>query len=246
MIAVGGSSLYEKSGKASHKPLIEGYAPLVKRIAQHMITRMPANVQLDDLLQAGMIGLLEATQKYDPSQGASFDTYAGIRIRGSMIDEVRKGDWVPRSVHRNARLINDAMAKVEVREGRDATSSEVAEEMGIHIDEYYAMSQDALCGRLFSVEESIDDDELHGSDSLFEKPDFHPPHHQVHRDHLKQAMVRAINTLPERERLVLSLYYDEELNLKEIGQVLGVSESRVSQMHSQAALRLRTRLHDWL
>ena len=246
MIAADGISMYEQSGKISRQPVVEDYAPLVKRIAQHLITRMPASVQLDDLLQAGMIGLLEAAQKYDAAQGASFETYAGIRIRGSIIDEMRKGDWVPRSVHRNARRINQAIASVEAREGRDATSTEVAEEMGIPIDEYHAMSQDAVCGRLFSIEESFNEDESPIDRGAFEKSTLHTPHQQAHREHLQASMVKAIDTLPERERLVLSLYYDEELNLKEIGQVLGVSESRVSQIHSQAALRLRTRLQDWL
>lgn len=246
MIAADGIHLYDQSGKAVQPPVVENYAPLVKRIAQHMMLRMPASVQLDDLLQAGMIGLLEAAQKYDASQGASFDTYAGIRIRGSIIDEMRKGDWVPRSVHRNTRLINDAIAKVEAREGRDASSSEIAKEMGISLDEYHAMSQDSMCGRLFSVEESLQDDEHQVDHAATDKSTFHTPHQQIYRDHLKASMAKAIDTLPERERLVLSLYYDQELNLKEIGQVLDVSESRVSQIHSQAALRLRTRLQDWL
>ncbi|MGH1485026.1 MAG: RNA polymerase sigma factor FliA [Cellvibrionaceae bacterium] len=246
MIAVDGISMYEQSGQLSNQPVVEDYAPLVKRIAQHMMVRMPASVQLEDLLQAGMIGLLEASQKYDASQGASFETYAGIRIRGSIIDEMRKGDWVPRSVHRNARQINQAMADVEAREGRDATSAEVAEQMGVDINEYHAMSQDAVCGRLFSIEESFNDEESFIENATQSSAAFSTPHSQTHRDILKESMVKAIQELPERERMVLSLYYDEELNLKEIGQILGVSESRISQIHSQAALRLRSRLQEWL
>jgi RNA polymerase sigma factor for flagellar operon FliA len=245
MIAVDGISMYEQSGQTANPPVVEDYAPLVKRIAQHMMVRMPASVQLEDLLQAGMIGLLEAAQKYDSSQGASFETYAGIRIRGSIIDEMRKGDWVPRSVHRNARRINQAIADVEAREGRDATSAEVAEEMGVDINEYHVMSQDAICGRLFSIEESYNDEDLRIEETATNNTSFSTPHTETHRDTLKASMVKAINELPERERMVLSLYYDEELNLKEIGQILGVSESRVSQIHSQAALRLRSRLQEW-
>jgi RNA polymerase sigma factor for flagellar operon FliA len=236
-------NMYEQSSPQSSKPGIETYAPLVKRIAQHVMVRMPASVQLEDLIQAGMIGLLEASKKYDASQGASFETYAGIRIRGAIIDEMRKGDWVPRSVHRNARRINEAMLEVESREGRDATATEIAEQMGVEIDEYHSMSQDALCGKLFSVEESFENDEPSAEDI---NTVFSTPHKLAHKESLRQAMTKAIGDLPEKEQMVLSLYYTDELNLKEIGQVLGVSESRVSQIHSQAALRLRSKLQDWL
>ncbi len=246
MIAVDGIYMYEQARKTPVQPSVEDYAPLVKRIAQHMMVRMPASVQIEDLIQAGMVGLLEASRKYDSSQGASFETYAGIRIRGSIIDEMRKGDWVPRSVHRNSRRINEAIADVEIREGRDATSAEVAAEMGIDINEYHAMSQDAVCGRLFSIEESFVDEEPHSQESVENKGSFSTPHTQTQRDSLKQSIAQAIRDLPEREQMVLSLYYDEELNLKEIGQIMGVSESRISQIHSQAALRLRSRLQDWV
>ncbi len=246
MIAVDGINMYEQARKTPVQPSVEDYAPLVKRIAQHMMVRMPASVQIEDLIQAGMVGLLEASHKYDASQGASFETYAGIRIRGSIIDEMRKGDWVPRSVHRNSRRINEAIADVETREGRDATSAEVAAEMGIDINEYHAMSQDAVCGRLFSIEESFVDEEPHLQESVENKGAFSTPHTQTQRDTLKQSIAQAIRDLPEREQIVLSLYYDEELNLKEIGQIMGVSESRISQIHSQAALRLRSRLQDWV
>ncbi|MGH1440395.1 MAG: RNA polymerase sigma factor FliA [Cellvibrionaceae bacterium] len=237
--------MYEQAKPTAPQPIVEDYAPLVKRIAQHMMVRMPASVQLDDLIQAGMIGLLEAAQKYDASQGASFETYAGIRIRGSIIDEMRRGDWVPRSVHRNSRRINEAITEVENREGRDAASQEVADALGVTLDEYHSMSQDAMSGRLFSIEESFAEDDPYSHDSAESSPAFTPPHSQVHKDSLKKSIAESIKNLPEREQLVLSLYYDEELNLKEIGQILGVSESRVSQIHSQAALKLRSRLQNW-
>ncbi len=222
---------------------IEEYAYLVKRIAQHMMARLPASVQLDDLVQAGMIGLLEASQKFDASKGASFETYAGIRIRGAIVDEMRRGDWVPRSVHRNSRRIHDAIAQVEALTGRDANDSEIAEAMGVSIDEYFTMAQDAASGRLFSFEETVTEDDYGAAaENAFAVSG---PAEEVHHHVLQQALATAIDELPEREKLVLSLYYNEELNLKEIGLVLGVSESRVSQIHTQAALRLRKKMTDW-
>ncbi|MBX2808523.1 MAG: RNA polymerase sigma factor FliA [Cellvibrionaceae bacterium] len=240
-----GAKCYQQSSKVSAAPVVEEYVYLVKRIAQHVMARMPASVQLDDLVQAGMVGLLEAWQKYDAAQGASFETYAGIRIRGAIIDEMRKGDWVPRSVHRNARRISDVIAGVEAQLGRDATSTEIADAMGIDINEYHTMCQDVVYGRLFSIEESFDDDDNSATDHSSDRG-FVAPHDNAQQAGLKQALAREISELPEREALILSLYYDEELNLKEIGQIIGVSESRVSQIHSQAALRLRSRLRDWL
>lgn len=234
---------YEQSQEVMHNINIEDYAYLVKRIAHHLIARMPASVQLDDLIQAGMVGLIEASQKYDGSRGASFETYAGIRVRGAMVDEMRRGDWVPRSVHRNARRIMDAMAAVEGRTGRDASDYEVAEELGVELEEYHAMANDSASGRLFSFEETLEKEEYEfatpTSDALAN------PSENAQRQALAGALTSAIEDLPEREKLVLSLYYDEELNLKEIGQVLGVSESRVSQIHSQAAIRLKKKMSDW-
>lgn len=226
----------------SHE-LVEQYAPLVKRIAQHLMARLPASVQLDDLIQSGMIGLLEAASKYDMSKGASFETYAGIRIRGAIIDEVRRGDWTPRSVHRNGRRVAEAMRQVETREGRDASDREVADELGISLSEYHGLLQDSMEARLFSVDELTDESD-EGSALQFEGGDLSPSD-AVSQDAFRSALVAAIGDLPEKERLVLALYYDEELNLKEIGSILGVSESRVSQIHSQAALRLRSRLKGW-
>lgn len=223
---------------------VEEYAPLVKRIAFHMMARMPASVQVDDLIQAGMIGLLEAAQKFDGSRGASFETYAGIRIRGAIVDEMRRGDWTPRSVHRNARRVAEAVAIVEARTGRDARDVDVAAELGMELEEYYEILQDSASIRLFSLEESCEDD-----DSKLDQPAasaaLQGPSEQVHNEAMQRALAEAITRLPERERLVLSLYYDQELNLKEIGQVLSVSESRVSQIHSQATMRLRSRLAGW-
>jgi RNA polymerase sigma factor for flagellar operon FliA len=222
--------------------VVERYAPLVKRIAHHLLLRMPASVQIDDLIQSGMIGLLEAAKKYDVSKGASFETYAGIRIRGSMLDEVRKGDWAPRSVHRKSRKVAEAVKAIEARTGKDAQVCEIAKELEIDLNAYYAILQDASGSRLFSF-----DDIMEGDDSAieFSAGELPGPCDGLQRSTFKAHLAKAIDGLPDREKLVLALYYDEELNLKEIGEVIGVSESRVSQIHSQAATRLRARLTDW-
>jgi len=245
MALVDGITMYEQANTPPADLRIEDYAVLVKRIAQHMMARMPASVQIDDLIQAGMVGLLEASRKYDTTRGASFETYAGIRIRGAMVDEMRKGDWVPRSVHRNARRISEAISTLEAKLGRNAKDGEVADALNMDLDEYYSASHDAATGRLFSIDDSFDNED----DDLNATTDFNftfiAPHDSVQKDALKHAVAQAIKGLSEREQMVLALYYDEELNLKEIGQVLGVSESRVSQIHSQATLRLKSRLGDW-
>lgn len=218
------------------------YAPLVKRIAYHLMGRLPDTVQIDDLIQAGMLGLLEASKHYDASQGASFETYAGIRIRGAMLDELRRADWAPRSVHKKARMVAEAIRELENRLGRDVKDTEVAGHLGIGLDEYRQILQDSLSCKTFSVEELTQ-----GEDSVID--DIHTAHHpeeQLMQQNFRRALAEAIAELPERERLVVSLYYDEELNLREIGLVLNVSESRVSQICSQAMLRLRAKLADWL
>jgi RNA polymerase sigma factor for flagellar operon FliA len=217
--------------------LVARHAGLVKRIAWHLAGRLPPSVDVDDLVQAGMIGLLEAAAHYSPGRGASFETYAGIRIRGAMIDALRKLDWAPRSVHRRAREVAGAMRAVEEREGREAQDAEVAAELGLTLEEYHRIVQDAAFCQVASLDESDGAAEVadQGQD----------PGLAVEQGELRTAMAEAIAGLPERERLVMSLYYDEELNLKEIGAVLGVSESRVCQIHGQALSRLRSRLRQW-
>lgn len=238
-----GLAAYSSVQQRSHEDLVMRYAPLVKRIAYHLMNRLPPNVQADDLIQAGMIGLLEASKNYDPTQGASFETYAGIRIRGAMLDEIRRSDWTPRSVHRKARLVADAMREIENAEGRDARDSEVAESLGMSLSEYHHILQDASGCRVFSLDEltALGDFTAHNT-----KCDSQTPFDGLQKDAFKGALADAISGLPERERLVIAMYYNEELNLREIGQVLGVSESRVCQIHSQATLRLRSRLSEWL
>jgi len=242
MIAsAGGLSMYTRAQVSADNQdrLVEQYAPLVKRIAYHLLGRLPASVQVEDLMQAGMIGLLEASRKFDFGKGASFETYAGIRIRGAMLDEVRKGDWAPRSVHRNTRMVSDAMRSVESRLGRDAKDHEVAAELDMSLEEYYSILNDTAGSKLFSF-----DDLLESGAPADVQGDFEP-FAGLEDERFRAALAEAINGLPEREKLLLSLYYDEELNLKEIGAVLGVSESRVSQLHSQCAARLRARLSSW-
>lgn len=230
---------YNSTRAGSIDAQVEQYAPLVKRIAHHLMGRLPQSVQVDDLIQAGMIGLLEAIKHYDDSHGASFETYAGIRIRGAMLDEVRRNDWAPRSVHRKARQVAEAMRAVETREGREASPREIAAELEISLDDYHALLSDASGHRFFSLDEASE-----GETPIVE----HIPDERasivdgLQNDEFQHELAEAIAGLPERERLVMALYYDEEFNLKEIGAVLGVTESRVCQIHSQALLRLRARL----
>jgi RNA polymerase sigma factor for flagellar operon FliA len=231
----------EKSGYADD--LVQRYAPLVKRIAYHLMCRLPPSVQIDDLIQAGMIGLLEASKNYDPTQGASFETYAGIRIRGSMLDEIRKGDWAPRSLHRKVREVAKAVREIEAEKGGDAKDAEVAQRLGITLDEYYQIMQNANEHRIFSFEDVPT--KIEGlTEGLTDR--IRGPVEDLESDGFKHALARAIASLPERERLVMSLYYDDELNLRETGEVLGVSESRVCQIHGQALIRLRARMSEWL
>ena len=223
----------------SQEDIVTEHATLVKRIAYHLMSRLPSCVQVEDLIQSGMIGLLEAAKNYDSSQGASFETYAGIRIRGSMLDEIRKGDWAPRSLHRKVREISQAIREIEGEKGRDAKDTEVAERLDITLNEYHQVLQDANSHQILSFED-LPSKDSGMSDGLSGK--IAGPLDSLMEDDTRQLLARAIDTLPEREKLVMALYYDEELNLRETGDVLGVSESRVCQIHSQALIRLRARV----
>lgn len=219
--------------------LVEKHASLVKRIAYHLMGRLPSSVQVEDLIQAGMIGLLEAAKNYDSTQGASFETYAGIRIRGSMLDEIRKGDWAPRSLHRKVREIAQAVHEIESETGRDARDSEVAARLKMELDEYHHVLQDASNHQIMSLED-LPSKENSMADGMIDR--IPGPFENLQSENLREILVQAIASLPERERLVMSLYYNEELNLRETGEVLGVSESRVCQIHAQALIRLRSRI----
>lgn len=222
--------------------IVERHAPLVKRIAHHLMARLPASVIVDDLIQSGMIGLLEAAKNFDGSKGASFETFAGIRIRGAMLDEIRKGDWTPRSVHKNSRTITEAITQVERETGADARDVDIAAKLNVSLVQYHQMLNEVNAGKLVAIEDLgvsedvIGDEQTKGSDIPFE---------DLMQGAFQKALAHAITTLPEREAIVLSLYYDEELNLREIGEVLEVSESRVSQIHSQAMLKLKSRMQSW-
>jgi len=234
---------YSKINEQSKEALVKTHAVLVKRIAHHLLGRLPQSVQLDDLIQAGMIGLLEAARHYDASKGASFETYAGIRIRGHMLDEVRRNDWVPRSVYRNSRKISETVQLIENRLGREAKDVEIAAALEITITEYHEMLQDSAGSHLYGFDDlGVTDDVLHGEEGALTLTT--EPHAKVMRDDLMMHLTQVIENLPQKEQLVLSLYYEQDLNLKEIGEVIGVSESRISQILSQAILRIKARLPD--
>ena len=232
-----GLAAYAK--EADRNQMVEKHGYLVNRIAHHLLVRLPNSVQLDDLVQAGMLGLLESIAKYDPSRGASFETYAGIRIRGAMLDEVRRGDWAPRSVHRNKRRVLEAIKAIETQTGREPADRDVAAALDMSLEDYHAIMQDTADTRLASYEEISQ-----GEDTGL-LPRYEPGDHGVERAALFDALAAAIGELPEREKLVMALYYNEELNLKEIGAVLDVSESRISQIMSQATKRVRGKISNW-
>lgn len=233
--------MYTANGQAGKDDLVNRHAPLVKKIAYHLLGRLPSSVIVDDLIQAGMLGLLDAANQYDPSQGASFETYASIRVRGSMLDELRRTDWAPKSVHRKARDLAAAIRQVEAATGHDASDREVAETMGISLDEYHQILLETSSSRMFSVEELAGDE----GDAYERFSGSTPsPVETLEDEEFRSHLVDAIGTLPEREQLIMSLYYEQELNLREIGAVLNVTESRVSQIMSQAHSRLRARLHE--
>ncbi len=222
--------------------LIMRHAELVKRIAYHLVGRLPPSVEVADLIQAGMLGLLEASAHFTADRGASFETYAGIRIRGAMLDALRKLDWAPRSVHRKARAAATAVREIEAEVGREARDSEIAERMGVSLGDYHRIVQDAASCRLASLDDAGPDEESPLQRTADEGPD---PFSRIADEGFRAALTNAIDELPERERMVMSLYYDDELNLKEIGAVLKVTESRVCQLHGQALIRLKARLVAW-
>jgi len=238
---LGNSCVNHQLNAQAKEVLVRTHTLLIKRIAYHLLGRLPRSIQLEDLMQAGMVGLLEAAMRYDDSEGASFETYAGIRIRGHMLDEVRRNDCVPRSVYRNARMISEAVRKVENTLNRDAKDSDVAKELGVSLEEYHHILSDATGAHLYGFDDlGVTDDSLK-SEGAAALPE---PQDRVMKDDFKRQLTEIIDGLPEKERLVLSLYYEHELNLKEIGDLLDVSESRVSQLHGQATHRIRSRIQD--
>ncbi|MFT5218316.1 MAG: RNA polymerase sigma factor for flagellar operon FliA [Planctomycetota bacterium] len=230
----------ESQGLGANDQIIR-YCPLVKRIAYHLLNRLPPSVQIDDLIQAGMVGLLEASRNFDADKGASFETFAGIRIRGSMIDEIRRSDWTPRSVHRKYRSVADAIRKIENETGQDARDSDVALQLGISLSEYHQILIDSSSSRIYSIESLEEQNQDTEVPSSSEKT----PDESLSRNDYQTQLKESISELPDKEQLVMSLYYDDEMNFREIGEILDVTESRICQLHGRALLRIKSRMSDW-
>jgi RNA polymerase sigma factor for flagellar operon FliA len=235
--------MYTVKGKADKNHLLTEHMPLVKRLAHQMKAKLPPSVEVDDLIQAGMIGLLDAIQRYEENHGAQFETYAVLRIRGAMLDELRSNDWMPRSTRQNMRKVEQAMATLQQQLGRPPSESEVAKSLKLSLPDYQEMLGDSGGHQLVYYEDFHDED---GNDSWLDRyaVDDDDPLRALMETDFRQAVIDAIDALPPREKLLMGLYYEEELNLKEIGAVMGVSESRVSQLHSQAVARLRSYLRE--
>ncbi len=219
----------------------ENCIPLVKRIAHHMMARLPASVQVDDIIQAGMIGLLDAIKRYEGSHGRQFESYAAQRIRGSILDELREADWLPRGVRKKMRQIEAAVRTLEQRMGRVPSEQELATELNIPLEEYQGTLQDARGGQLMFYEDFQKADDEPFFDRLCSDSQ-NDPLELLMDERLRTMLVDAIADLPSREKMVMGMHYEQEMNLREIGEVLGVSESRVCQLHTQAVVRLRSRL----
>jgi len=236
--------MYTATGTVDVQQRITDFAPLVRRMAHYLAAKLPSSVQIDDIIQAGLIGLMDAAQRFEESQGFQFETFASQRIRGAMLDELRQNDWLPRSTRKSLRRIESAMHKLEQRLGRAPSEIELAKELGVPLGEYQSMLQEARGYELLHLEDFSRDDD----DDFLERnlPDDRENPFERYKDaRFRAALVEAIEHLPEREKLLMGLYYEQELNFKEIAAVLEVSESRICQLHSQAVARLRTKLKSW-
>ncbi|MCW5657920.1 MAG: RNA polymerase sigma factor FliA [Burkholderiaceae bacterium] len=237
--------MYTAKGQLSDSNvLLKQYSPLVRRLAHQMIAKLPANVELDDLIQVGMIGLNDALSRFDAAQGVQFETFATQRIRGAMLDELRGGDWMSRGDRRHQRAIESAVHKLEQKLQRAPNESEIADEMGMMLADYQELLGKVRGTQLFYLEDLSGED---GDDFL----DRHVadeganPLDMLQDLRMREALVDAIGKLPEREQHVMSMYYEHDMNLKEIAAVLGVTESRICQLHSQSIARLRSKLRQW-
>lgn len=238
------------SSKDYHKPtgtrdeIILEYTPLIKFIAQKIAARLPANIELDDLISSGVIGLMDAYEKYDPTRDNKFKTYAEFRVRGAILDELRSQDWVPRSVREKAKTLERAYVKIEHEKGRPATEDEVCAELNLSQEQFHELLNQVRSVSLLSYDDitTLSKNDKRSLLGLGSSSKTATPFSEVSAAHLKRIVAEAIKELPEKQRLVLSLYYYEDLNLKEIGRVLEVTESRVSQLHTQAVLKLKAKL----
>ncbi len=230
--------------KATNNDVIRQYLPLVKRIAYHMMARLPASVEVDDLIQVGLIGLMDAVERFDGSQGAKFESYATQRIRGAMLDDLRDADWLPRHIRQKSRHIEAAINRLAQRHGRQPTELEISAELGISLSEYQNMLGDVKGNQLLYYEDFSDEE---SSDFLerYLVDDVSDPLSLLEDDGFRRGLIDAIDDLPEREKNLMGMYYEQDMNLKEIGAVMGVSESRICQLHSQAVARLRTKMKPW-
>jgi len=233
--------MYTSAGQLDKEQLVAALAPLVRRIAHHLMARLPASVQVEDLIQNGMLGLLDAMNRYEAGLGAQFETYATQRVRGAMLDGLRDNDWLPRGLRRDLRRIEAMISQLEQERGRAPTETELAQALGMPLADYQKLLQDARGHQLVYFEDFVDADdedflERHTTD------DDSDPARLLEDQNSRDLLVQAIEVLPEREKLIMALYYEEDLNLREIGEVLGVTESRVCQLHSQAIMRLRARM----
>jgi RNA polymerase sigma factor FliA len=230
---------------ANSEQVIKEYAPMIKYVANRIAMRLPPHIEVDDLISVGVIGLIDAIEKFDPTRGAKFKTYAEFRVRGAILDELRSLDWVPRSVRQKAAAVDIVYQRLQAKFGRPPEDEEVAEEMGMNMDEFFNTLNETHSMPLLSLEDfgisNDEGDQRNLLECLAGKSDS-DPHTQLRLTELKTIIAKAIDNLPEKERLMISLYYYEELTMKEIGEVLGITESRVSQIHSKAVFRLRSKL----
>lgn len=238
--------MYTEQGKIDKSGMLTQYAPLVRRLALQLIAKLPASVQLDDMIQAGMLGLLDATNRYQESQGAQFATYASHRIRGAMLDDLRANDWLSRTTRQSSRGAAVAVQSLEQKLGRAPTEGEIAQELQMPLEEYQHLLQEIHGCQLVYYEdfEGSSENTFLDQQSSAHAGQQNGPLDQLLEQGLRHRVIEAIDAMPERERLLLSLYYEQELNLREIGVILEVSQSRVCQLHSQAITRLRARLHE--
>lgn len=233
--------MYTAAGRLEKEQLVQRFAPLVKRIAYQLMARLPASVHVDDLVQNGMIGLLDALGRYEEGFGAQFETYASQRIRGAMLDSLREADWLPRTVRREIRRVEALVHQLEQQLGRAPSETELAAGLGMALADYQKLLLEARGHQLLYFEDFVDAGDEDFLDRHFTDNEADPSR-QLEERGLRESLVKGIEDLPEREKMVMALYYEQELNLREIGEVMGVTESRVCQLHSQAIARLRGRV----